>query len=158
MYVMLGLLNGPGFLGTNAPFISDLSLVLIAVSAALFTFGRHTARNGRYEIHRWVQTAGVALSTLVALGFMLRSFTTHILPGIPPKLLTGDYAVSTLHALVGAAALLLGVFVVLRGHNLVPHPLRFNNYKPVMRLTYRLYMLASLLGLLVYILVFVLGI
>lgn len=155
---MLELLHGPGFLGTNAPFISDLSLVVIVVSATLFTLGRQLALAGRYEVHRWVQTAGVVLSTLVALGFMLNSFLTHILPGVPSKLLVGDYAVSTLHAAVGTLAMLLGVFVVLRGHNLMPKVMRFNNYKPVMRLAYTMYMLASLLGLTVYILVFVFGI
>jgi uncharacterized membrane protein YozB (DUF420 family) len=155
---MQGLLSGPGFLGTNAPFISDLSLVVIAVSAALFTYGRQLARTRRFVAHRRVQTAGVVLSTLMALGFMLRSFTTHILPGIPSRLLMGDYAMSTSHAAVATAALLLGVFIVLRGHNLMPRPLRFKNYKPIMRLSYKLYMLASLLGLIVYVMVFVLGI
>ena len=151
-------LYGPGFLGTNAPFISDLSLVVMVVSATLFTMGRHLARTGRYNAHRWVQTAGVGLTTIVAVGFMLSSFIRHILPGVPSKLLEDDYGVSTLHSVVGTLAVLLGVFVVLRGHNLLPKPWRFNNYKPVMRLAYGMYMLATLLGLTVYVLVFVLGI
>ena len=65
---------------------------------------------------------------------------------------------TTIHALVGLAALLLGVFVVLRGNGLVPKALRFKNYKLFMRTAYVLYMLATLLGVIVYVLAFVLGI
>lgn len=152
---MLARLHGPGFLGTPAPFISDFSLCIMLLVAALLTFGRHLARTGRYGPHRWIQTASVILSTIVALGFMIESFFTHILPGVPSKLLEGDYAVSTLHALLGSAAVILGVFVVLRGHELVPRGMRFSNYKAYMRTSYALYMLATLLGVVVYVLVFV---
>ena len=155
---MQQLFFGPGFLGTNAPFVSDLSLVLMLLSAGMLTYGRHLARHKRFRAHGWIQTAGVAISTVVALTFMLYSFVKHILPGVPSKLLEGDYGLSTLHALVGSAAVLLGVFVVLRGHNLVPKALRFRNYKAFMRSSYTIYMLATLLGLTVYVLVFVLGI
>jgi uncharacterized membrane protein YozB (DUF420 family) len=54
--------------------------------------------------------------------------------------------------------LLLGIFVVLRGNQLVPKSLRFKNYKPFMRTSYTLYMAATLLGVIVYFLAFVLGI
>jgi uncharacterized membrane protein YozB (DUF420 family) len=155
---MRDLLYGPGFLGTNAPLISDLSLVVILVTAVLFTWGWELARRKRYEAHRWVQTTAVILSGLVGLTFMLNSFVTHILPGVPSNLLEGDYGLSTLHALVGTAAVLFGVFVALRGNDLVPQALRFKDYKTFMRTAYAMYMLATLLGMVVYVLVFVLGI
>lgn len=155
---MKDILNWPGFLGMDAPFLSDLSLVLMLLTAILFTIGWQLARHGHYETHRWVQTTTVAINTLVVLGVMVRSYVTHILPGIPGKLLEGDYAFTTIHALVGLAALLLGVFVVLRGNGLVPKSLRFKNYKLFMRTAYVLYMLATLLGVIEYVLVFVLGI
>ena len=62
---------------------------------------------------------------------------------------------TTLHAAVGGSALLLGVFVVLRANGLMPKPLRFSNYKRVMRIAYALYMLATLIGILVYLTWFV---
>ena len=155
---MQQLLFGPGFLGTNAPFISDLSLVLMLLAVGTLTYGRYLARNKRYRAHGWIQTAGVALSALVAVTFMLYSFLKHILPGVPSKLLEGDYGLSTLHALTGSAAVLLGVFVVLRGHNLVPKAMRFRNYTAFMRSSYTIYLLATLLGLAIYVLVFVFGI
>jgi len=155
---MNNLFNGPGFLGTTATFHSDAALILILVTALLFTIGWQLAIRKRYEVHRWVQTSAVILNTLVVLFVMISSFLTHILPGIPGKLNQGDYAVTTVHALVGLVGLVLGVFIVLRGNQLVPKALRFSNYKPFMRTAYALYMLATLLGVVVYILVYVYGI
>jgi uncharacterized membrane protein YozB (DUF420 family) len=155
---MNGLLNGPGFLGTNAPFRVDVTLILILVSAVLFTIGWRLAVRKRYEAHRWVQTSAVILNTIVILFTMISSFLIHILPGIPGKLNEGDYALTTVHALVGTVGMLLGVFIVLRGNKLVPKALRFKNYKLFMRTSYALYMLATFLGVIVYITVYVYGI
>ena len=151
-------LNGPGFLGTHALFVSDLSLILILLTAILFTIGWQLARHSYYEAHRWVQTIAAVINVVVVLGFMINSYVTYILPGIPDKLLTGDYAITTVHAFVGMIGLLLGIFVVLRGNELVPNALRFKNYKLFMRTSYVIYMLATLLGVFVYILAFMLRI
>jgi uncharacterized membrane protein YozB (DUF420 family) len=155
---MNGLLNGPGFLGTNAPFRIDVTLVLILVSAVLFTIGWRLAVRKRYEAHRWVQTSAVILSTAAILVTMISSFVIHILPGIPGKLNQGDYALTTVHAIVGTVGMLLGVFIVLRANKLVPKALRFRNYKLYMRTSYIIYMLATILGVIVYITVYILGI
>jgi uncharacterized membrane protein YozB (DUF420 family) len=155
---MINILNGSGFLGTHAPFISDLTLILISLTAILFTIGWQLARQKHYEAHRWIQTLAACLNTIAVLAVMVRSFVVHIFPGIPGKLLEGDYGVTTVHAIVGAIALLLGIFVVLRGNKLVPKGLRFKNYKLFMRTSYTLYMVATLIGLIVYFEAFVLGI
>ncbi len=155
---MLTFLNQPGFLGTHAPFISDLTLVLILFTAVLFTVGWQLARHKHYQAHRWVQTFSVCLNAIVVLGVMIRSFVVHILPGIPGKLAQGDYAVTTIHATIGTVGLLFGIFVMLRGNKLVPKTLRFRNYKPFMRTAYALYMIATLLGVIVYTEAFILGI
>jgi uncharacterized membrane protein YozB (DUF420 family) len=155
---MSDFLTMPGFLGTKATLRSDLTLVLILITAVLFNVGLILARRKQFKAHRWVQTASVSLNTLVVLISMLTSYIIYILPGIPAKLGQGDYAVTTVHGIVGAIALLLGVFVALRGNELVPKGLRFKNYKLFMRWAYALYMLATLGGVGVYIIVFVLGI
>jgi uncharacterized membrane protein YozB (DUF420 family) len=147
-----------GFLGTKAPVRSDITLILIIFSAVLFTIGRQLALRKQYEAHRWVQTAAATLNAIVVLLAMVNVFIVHILPGIPAKLLQGDYGVTTIHGLVGAIGLLLGVFVVLRGNKLVPESLRFKNYKPFMRTSYGLYMFATLFGVVVYTMVYILGI
>ena len=155
---MSDFLTTPGFLGTKATLRSDLTLVLILVTAILFNIGFILARKKHFTAHRWVQTSSVILNTLVVVISMVTSYIIHILPGIPAKLAQGDYTVTTMHGIIGAFALLLGVFVMLRGNELVPARLRFNNYKLFMRWAYSLYMLATLGGISVYIIVFVFGI
>jgi uncharacterized membrane protein YozB (DUF420 family) len=155
---MSDFLTTPGFLGTKATLRSDLTLVLILISAVLLNIGFILARRKQFTAHRWVQTTAVILNTLVVVISMVTSFIIHILPGIPAKLGVGDYAVTTMHACVGAIGLLFGIFVALRGNELVPKGLRFSNYKLYMRWAYGLYMLATLGGVIVYIIVFVLGI
>jgi len=81
----------------------------------------------------------------------------HILPGIPSKLNQGSYAVTKMHGLAGLIGLVLGVFVVLWGNKLVPKGLRFTNYKLFSRTSYALYSLVTLLGVVVYAVVFVVG-
>ncbi len=122
---MSDFLTTPGFLGTKATLRSDLTLVLILVTAVLFNIGFILARRKQFKAHRWVQTSAVILNTLVVVISMVTSYIIHILPGIPAKLDQGDYAVTTVHGIIGAIALLLGVFVALRGNELVPKGLRF---------------------------------
>jgi uncharacterized membrane protein YozB (DUF420 family) len=155
---MSDFLTTPGFLGTKATFRSDLTLILILITAILFNIGFILARRKQFKAHRWVQTISVSINTLVVIISMVTSYIIHILPGIPSRLGQGDYAVITVHGIVGAIALLFGVFVALRGNNLVPKSLRFKNYKLFMRWAYALYMLATLGGVAVYIIVFIYGI
>jgi uncharacterized membrane protein YozB (DUF420 family) len=155
---MISFLNQPGFLHTHAPFISDLTLILILLTAILFTVGWQLARRKHYEAHRWVQTVSACLNAAVVISVMIRSFVVHIFPGIPAKLLEGDYGVTTVHAVIGMIGLLLGLFVVLRGNEIVPKSLRFKKYKPFMRTAYTLYMLATFLGIIVYTEVYIFGI
>jgi uncharacterized membrane protein YozB (DUF420 family) len=153
--MMVDFLAGPGFLGTHAPFHSDLALVFILTSALMLTLGVLLAIRRQFEVHRWVQTTAAILNTVAVLTVM---FITYILPGIPAKLLEGSYGVTTVHALVGTAGMLFGIFVVLRANGLMPKKLRFKNYKLFMRIAYALYMLATVLGIVVYVAVYVYGI
>jgi len=154
----MAFLKGAGFLGTHATFYSDATLVLTLLTAVLLTIGWRLAVAKRFEAHRWVQTAAVALNSAVVLGVMVVSFWTFILPGLPGRFFEGSFGITTVHALVGSGAALLGIFVALRGNGLVPKFLRFSNYKLFMRAAYTLYMLATLLGVAVYVIVFMFGI
>jgi uncharacterized membrane protein YozB (DUF420 family) len=155
---MANWLDQLGFLGTKAPMRSDITLVLILITAISFTLGWRLAVKKQYEVHRWVQTITAMLNACVVVLAMISVYIVYILPGIPAKLLQGDYAVSTIHAIVGGIGLLLGIFVVLRANRLVPRCLRFKNYKLFMRTSYALYMLATALGVAVYSLVYIFGI
>lgn len=155
---MIDFFYRPGFLGTRAILLSDISLTIMLLTAILFTIGWVLIRRKHTEAHRWVQTVAAVLNAVVVLGVMIGSFYGNILPGLPGKFFEGSYGVTTVHAFVGLIGLVLGIFVVLRGNNLVPKSLRFNNYKLFMRTSYALYMLATLLGVVVYIEAFIIGI
>ena len=130
----------------------------MVLTAVLFTLGWQLAVRRRYEAHRWVQTGAVLLNTVVVLVVMISSFVIFILPGIPNKLGEGSYGITTVHAIFGLASLLLGAYVVLVGNSLLPKRLQFTNYKIFMWTSFLLYMLATLLGVVIYIVVFVYGI
>ena len=154
---MFDLLQGAGFLGGNGTLGADISLVVSLLAAVLFTIGWRLAARKRFEAHRWVQTGAACLNAVLVLVWMIRSFVIYILPGIPGSFGHGSYAVSTVHAVVGALGMVLGLFVVLRGNELVPRGLRFSNYKLFMRSSYALYMLGTLTGVIVYYVVYVGG-
>ena len=135
-----------------------IALILILLTAILFTIGWQLAKHRKYEVHRWVQTITACLNSIIVLSVMIRSFIIHILPGIPGRLMEGDYGVTTVHAIIGMIGLVLGLFVVLRGNKLVPKSLRFKNYKLFMRTSYTIYMLATIFGVIVYVEAFILGI
>jgi uncharacterized membrane protein YozB (DUF420 family) len=148
-------LASPPLAAVKAPLGAVASLVLIVASAILLTIGWRLAVHKRYEAHRWVQTAAVCLNAAVVLAWMIRSFVLYVMPAIPHRLGQDSYALTTSHAAVGAVGLVLGVFVVLRGNELVPAGLRFTNYKAFMRAAYALYMLGMLMGVAVYIAAYV---
>jgi len=150
-------LQGAGFLGGNGALGADISLLVSLLAAVLFTIGWRLAVGKRFEAHRWVQTGAACLNAVLVLVWMIRSFVLYILPGIPGSFGHGSYAVSTVHAVVGAFGTALGLFVVLRGNELVPRSLRFSNYKLFMRSSYVLYMLGTLTGVIVYYVVYVGG-
>ncbi len=146
----------PGFLGTRATFGPDLALVLILLSSTMFTIGWQLAVHKHYNIHRWVQTSAAVINSCAVLAIMVGSFWGFVLPDLPAKIRQPVTAVTTFHAIIGAITFLLGVFVVLRANKLVPHALRFKNYKLFMRTSYSLYMLTTLIGIGVYVVTYML--
>ncbi len=147
---MTDLLHSPGFFGTEANFAADITLSLSLMVVLLFSFGFWLARRGKYDTHKWVQTAGAVLNIVLVLWLMVLPYRSFIINDEGGPRLEIFYQVTILHAVIGLVAFLLGNFVVLRGHNLVPQALRFNNYKLFMRTAYGLYLLTTLAGLWLY--------
>jgi uncharacterized membrane protein YozB (DUF420 family) len=152
---LIEILHQPGFLRTNANFAADMTLVLMLLVAALFTIGFMLARQRKYEAHRWVQTSAASLNAILVLWLMILPFRDFVLRDQGGPRLPIFYTTTVIHALIGAVAFPFGMFVMLRGNNLVPKALRFSNYKLFMRTAYALYLLATLAGVLVYIVWFV---
>lgn len=167
---MTEILHAPGFLGTAANFAADLTLVLSILVALTFTFGALLAKRAqaietRYEMtdpefqtarklfrqHRWVQTSGAIVNVILVLWLMILPYRDFVLRESGGPRESVFYVITTVHAVVGLFAFLFGNYVVLRGNNLMIPALKFDNYKPYMRIAYAAYMLTTLLGIWVYV-------
>lgn len=149
------ILHQPGFLGTSANFAADMTLMLGILVGILLTLGVVMAIKQKYQVHRWLQTTAATLNAILVIWLMVLPFRDFVVPGIPQQLNERFYYVTALHGLIGFCALTFGLFVTLRGNGVMIKPLRFNNYKLFMRIAYTLYMLATLIGIWVYITWFV---
>ncbi len=142
-------MDSTGMLGTTASLGADIALLGSIFVALAFTVGAWLAWRGQFEAHRWVQTVAAVVNLLLVLGIMIPSLLAVdpsenvVLPPSALLFMTG-------HEILGVSALLFGLFVVLRGNNLVPEHLKFKNYKPYMRWAYGLYIAATLIGIVVY--------
>jgi hypothetical protein len=124
-----------------------LALVLNLLEGAIFTVGAVLAIRQRYTVHRWVQTCGVILSVILAVSTMTIPNLFTLRNPAPAALRW----VTVVHGITGAIAVLFGVYVALVGNHLMISRLRFTTYKPYMRTAYLLYMVAILLGIIVFI-------
>jgi len=153
---MTDLLHQPGFLGTSANWAADMTLLMSALVALLLTIGVVLAVRGQYRAHRWFQTGAATLNAVLVLWLMILPYRDFVVaPNNPGLLPLPAIATTRIHAAVGALALVFGLYVTLSANKLMPKFLRFSNYKAFMRVAYALYMLATLIGLFVYITWFV---
>ncbi len=133
-----------------------MTLLMSAVVALTLTLGAILAVQGHYTAHRWLQTTGVVVNIILVLWLMVLPYRDFVAaPNNPGMLPLSAIATTRIHAAVGATAFLFGTFVMLRGNGLMIKPLQFSNYKAFMRVSYVLYMTATLIGLFVYITWFV---
>jgi uncharacterized membrane protein YozB (DUF420 family) len=144
-----------GSIGFTFSLPATASLVVSVVAAALFTVGWRLAVRKDLPAHRWVQTVAACLNAALVFAWMIRAFVLYVAPELPARLGQTSYAVTTAHAVVGAIGLLLGLYVVLSANRVLPQRLRFSNYKAFMRSSYALYMLATLAGVVLYVVVYV---
>jgi uncharacterized membrane protein YozB (DUF420 family) len=136
-----------GFLGTGAPFSSDLNLLVQLAMGVLLLVGMVLAQKRQYRLHQYCQSS-VVLLNLVLIGFIMApAFIGSVAPEVPRHLGTAANAVPVAHAALGLAAELLGLFVVLvAATKIVPRRFRFRRYKVWMRTTLALWWLVLLVG------------
>jgi len=136
-----------GFLGTGATFEADLNLVVqTAMGLALFA-GSYLAKRKRYAAHGICQTT-VLLLNLGMIGLVMwPSFQVQVRPAIPERLHKWYFAAATIHALLGAAAELLGLYIAtVAGTTILPQFFRFKNWKRWMRTELVLWSIVVLTG------------
>jgi len=140
-----------GFLGTAAPFIADLILLLeIAMGVGLLA-GAWLAHKKRFRQHAWCQSGVVLLNLAVITLVMLPSFHARALPKIPVRLGKAYYALATAHGIFGIIAEIAALYILMSaGTHLLPEKARIIRYKSWMRGTLALWWVALLLGITTY--------
>jgi len=140
-----------GFLGTAAPSIADLILLLELAMGAGLLAGAWLARKQRFQQHAWCQSAVVFLNLAVIVLVMMPSFQAHVLPKIPAKLGKVYYSLATAHGILGIAAEITALYILLSaGTGLLPERARITRYKTWMRGTVALWWVALILGIATY--------
>jgi uncharacterized membrane protein YozB (DUF420 family) len=137
-----------GFLGTQAGFGADLNLLIqIAMGAALIV-GAFLARRKRYSAHGACQATVLVLNLAMISSVMWPSFHSQVLPRLPKHFGKRYYAIATMHGVVGAAAELLGLYILLvAGTNILPQAWRFRRWKLWMRMELALWLIVLLTGI-----------
>jgi uncharacterized membrane protein YozB (DUF420 family) len=137
-----------GFVGTQAGFGADLSLLIeIAMGAALIV-GTFLARSKRYSAHGACQATVLILNLAMIFSVMWPSFQSQVLPRLPKHFGKRYYAIATMHGFLGAVAELLGLYILLvAGTNIVPRAWRFRRWKLWMRIELVLWLIVFLTGI-----------
>src|SRR5215471_6895714 len=140
-----------GFLGTGATWRADLNLVIQLAMGVMLLFGMVLARKKKFRHHKYCQTSVMLLNLVLIALVMSPSFHRQVEPQIPSGLGDSYYAVAAIHAGLGTAAELLGLYVVLRAAtNILPQSLRFRRYKPWMRTELALWWVVIVFGVVTY--------
>ena len=123
-----------GFLGTGATFAADINLVVQLIMGAALITGLVLAKQKRYQAHGICQTTVLLLNLLMIGLVMWPSFQQQVRPAVSKILHKWYYEAATIHALLGIAAELLGLYIVIvAGTNVLPQWLRFKDWKLWMR-------------------------
>ena len=109
-------------------------LTIELLMGAALLLGMLLARAKRFRAHGICQATVVILNLVPIMLFMLPEFRSAVAPGLPAGLNDRFYAITTVHAVLGASAELLGIYILLvAGTKLLPEAVRFNNWKRWMR-------------------------
>lgn len=136
-----------GFLGTWASFSADLNLLVqIAMGLALLG-GAFLARAKRYAAHGVCQAAVLILNLPMIALVMWPSLHTRVLPRVASRFWKRTYFVATVHGVLGAAAEILGLYILLvAGTDFLPRSWRFQRWKLWMRIELILWWIVLLSG------------
>ena len=143
----LSFLPMKGFLGTGATFGADFNLVVQLMMGAALIVGALLAKQKRFRAHGICQTT-VLLLNLVMIGLVMGpSFQQQVKPVLPKVFQKWYYGVAAIHAVLGIAAELLGLYIVIvAGTSILPQGLRFKHWKRWMRTELALWAIVLLSG------------
>jgi len=141
-----------GFLGSAAPWGTDLTLVLEIAMGVGLLIGALLARLRRFGAHAWCQSTVVLVNLALIAAAMVPSFRSLLIPALPAKLGKSYYALAAAHAALGVVAECAGLYILLAaGTKLLPERFRIKRFKLWMRSVLVLWWAVLALGLATYI-------
>jgi len=151
----MNLRTQPGFLGTEAGLLADLTLLAyLLLLLPLMAAGYYYARRKRFEPHhKVVMTTITTLNWLLILFVMAVSFNSTVAPEIPENLNDLFVLLPAVHAIIGGIAQVIATYLVVRMwfELRLPQWSLVTNIKRYMRLTLTLWVVTALLGILIYV-------
>ena len=143
----MAFLPSKGFLGTGATFEADLNLIVQLAMGTALVAGVCLARQQRYRAHAICQTTVLLLNLLMIASLMWPSLHQQVKPRLSRIFHKSYYAVPTVHALLGMAAEMLGLYIVIVAKtDILPIWLRFKNWKRWMRTEFVLWLIVLASG------------
>ncbi len=110
-----------GFLGTDASFLSDFTLIAEIIFFLAICLGVVAQRRGHYKLHDWIQTPVVLLNLLLISFVMVSSFLRQrVVSTLPQRPGDAYYLAVAVHAALGLVAEGLAIYVLLAGHKILP--------------------------------------
>jgi len=120
--------------------------------AAMLVGGMFLVRRGHVRLHRILQSSVILVNLPIVLAWMVPQYLANVLPDLPSELEEPYYLLPTIALAAGAAAELLGLYIILvAGTNWVPERYRFRRYKLWMRTEISLWCAVVALGLAIYV-------
>ena len=139
----------PGFLGTEAPIMIDITLVLEMLFFILLTVGVWAQRRNMWKVHDWIQTPVVILNAILVVWIMLWEYFGRDLGPQTIATPTPYFLWVTAHGIFGLAAAILSIYCLLAGWKILPR--KIGQLKRIMWLTYIVWTIATVLGVITYI-------
>jgi CDGSH-type Zn-finger protein/uncharacterized membrane protein YozB (DUF420 family) len=140
--------SASGFLGPGG-LIPDFNLTLELLLVAGLTFGGWLAKRGNIAAHRYNQTVWVLVNAVLVALIMARGMDNAALESAS-DLTKLHLLVPWLHALLGAATVAAGLWLVLQMNGWLPRRLHLRGWKTLMRITLAGYWTVAVLGLAIY--------
>ena len=137
-----------------AGLLYDLNVLFHVLLVAGLTFGYWLAKRGNIAAHRYNQTDWVLLNAVLVVLIMVGGLA-DVKPEAVSDLAKAHILVPWVHALLGGATVLCGLWLVLQMNGLLPPWLHVRAWKTLMRVTLAGYWVVALLGLVIYYLWFV---
>ena len=143
-----GKADAPGFFGAGT-LLADINILLELLLVGGITFGMMLAKSGNIAAHRVNQSAWVMVNAALVALIMIPSIRTFKLAHLSDLGNSGNLIV-VVHAAIGAATLLAGLWLVLQMNDILPARWHIRGWKTLMRATLAGYWAIALLGIATY--------